>query len=257
MDPVRLGRLTRHFDKVLRAKVGERLPNAAEHDLFLEALCAFPDPVTAVSKVLASDRGLAILQAAMRSDLRLAFLNGRGAQVLKRLAEPSLENIDAGLYLQQVLVAIAEPPIFWNAFLNAFNHRQLSEDGQYAFAWLLFKLAARPPDQSQAYRAIAADLTLQETLSLSNRADIRSLSNKIKNLALNSGAAPVANDQEGPGGRHDNDFADYRQIAILPTSDELTCKEKPFLRTSQSLEDPANVDSRVVIHLDNQFRSVE
>ncbi|PYH42931.1 P-loop containing nucleoside triphosphate hydrolase protein [Aspergillus saccharolyticus JOP 1030-1] len=32
------------------------------------------------------------------------------------------------------------------------------------------------------------------------------------------------------GGRHDNDFFDFRKIAILPTSDEFSCTERPFPR---------------------------
>ena len=32
-----------------------------------------------------------------------------------------------------------------------------------------------------------------------------------------------------PGGRHDNDHADFRSIAIMPTSSEALCQKPPFL----------------------------
>jgi hypothetical protein len=42
--------------------------------------------------------------------------------------------------------------------------------------------------------------------------------------------------------------------SILPTADEITSKEQPFYRTSDELEDPATIDTRLGTYLDNQFR---
>jgi hypothetical protein len=57
-----------------------------------------------------------------------------------------------------------------------------------------------------------------------------------------------------PGGRHDNDFDDFRAISILPTADELSCTKSSFLRSSSELEDPETIDTRLSIYLDSQFR---
>jgi hypothetical protein len=57
-----------------------------------------------------------------------------------------------------------------------------------------------------------------------------------------------------PGGRHDNDFADFRKISILPTADEVTSPEAPFLRRcdpTHTLSEPALAVSQC---LDDQFR---
>ncbi|KAF7355553.1 hypothetical protein MSAN_01472400 [Mycena sanguinolenta] len=57
-----------------------------------------------------------------------------------------------------------------------------------------------------------------------------------------------------PGGRHDNDFADFRRISILPTADEVASSEAPFLRrcdSTQALLAPAEAVSQC---LDDQFR---
>jgi hypothetical protein len=57
-----------------------------------------------------------------------------------------------------------------------------------------------------------------------------------------------------PGGRHDNDHADYRQISIMPTGDELLSRERSFFRTADFLDDTENLLCRSVFHIDNQFR---
>ena len=36
-----------------------------------------------------------------------------------------------------------------------------------------------------------------------------------------------------PGGRRDNDFADFREISILPTTGELHSKEQPYLYSEE------------------------
>jgi hypothetical protein len=58
----------------------------------------------------------------------------------------------------------------------------------------------------------------------------------------------------GPGGRHDNDFDEFRKISILPTADELNSNDLPFLRPADVLDDPETEPTRVALHLDNQFR---
>ena len=32
-----------------------------------------------------------------------------------------------------------------------------------------------------------------------------------------------------PGGRHDNDYEDYRTVDILPSVEEIECKKEPYL----------------------------
>ena len=58
---------------------------------------------------------------------------------------------------------------------------------------------------------------------------------------------------QGPGGRHDNDFEDFRAISILPTANEIASTERAFLRPADVLNDHNTKESRISIHLDNQF----
>lgn len=55
------------------------------------------------------------------------------------------------------------------------------------------------------------------------------------------------------GGRHDNDFSDFRLTAILPTADEMGCTEAPFYRQAEEITQLSG-DQRIAAHLDNQFR---
>lgn len=77
---------------------------------------------------------------------------------------------------------------------------------------------------------------------------------KIKHILSTLNPAAPLNDESGPGGRHDNDLVDFRQISILPTADELTSVEPPFLLVAEAVEDPDRGSSRLAVHLDNQFR---
>lgn len=55
------------------------------------------------------------------------------------------------------------------------------------------------------------------------------------------------------GGRHDNDFVNFRDIKIIPTTDEFTSAEQPFYRTAAMVAS-SDIDTRGSTHLDNQFR---
>lgn len=87
------------------------------------------------------------------------------------------------------------------------------------------------------------------SVSRSPSVDIRNLGHKIKYLLEVKSSANVST----AGGRHDNDFADFREVAILPTSDEFGCTEKPFYRRADEVLDISG-NQRVAAHLDNQFR---
>lgn len=60
---------------------------------------------------------------------------------------------------------------------------------------------------------------------------MRNLGHKIK-YVLDNTADTVG---EGPGGRHDNDHADYRKIKILPTAAEFSSTDRPFYRRADAI----------------------
>lgn len=222
--------------------------------LFIEALCGQPDPPTCIERVISSPHGLSSLQASMRFNASPSFHNGPATNLIRYIQCSTLKIILGGHYLHQVILHIVEPPIFWNAFLMSFRNGSLDTDAQQCVGWLLHELICLPPEQTVTYRALAQDTSIQRLLLDSTSLEVRTLGQRIKHV-LSTFTSPNGEDAEfGPGGRHDNDFADFREVAILPTADEILSEEEPFLRLAETIDDPENTEKRLVTHLDNQFR---
>ncbi|KAF8877917.1 P-loop containing nucleoside triphosphate hydrolase protein [Infundibulicybe gibba] len=157
-----------------------------------------------------------------------------------------------GKLLGKVLLSIVEPPLFWSASLEHFA-RVLEDDGQESFAWLLLQLISLPEESAKPYTPLAEDQQVMNQILTSSIPSVRMIGSKIKHvLDVTTVAAPKG--EFSPGGRHDNDFIDFREVSILPTADEIISNELPFLRPSESIEDPNTAENRMAIYLDNQFR---
>ena len=116
------------------------------------------------------------------------------------------------------------------------------------------ELLSLPPSCGVDIGADAQIVLDDGSLFSSPSVDIRNAGHKIRyRLEMKSPAATLQHSETTAGGRHDNDFADFRLTAIFPTADELGCTEKPFYRRA---EDIAQLPSgqRVAGHIDNQFR---
>ncbi|KDR65734.1 hypothetical protein GALMADRAFT_106825 [Galerina marginata CBS 339.88] len=251
-DKVRTARLNKVFSMILS---GTTPINPHNGPLFLEALYTHPIPVDCIGRIAASDIGLSAFKSAIRYDLSVKFMNTHASAVLQYLQAPDLKAINNGDFLNSVLMNIVDPPIFWMEFRKAFLKGQLEESATLSFGWLLLHLCSLSSDQASLYREDNDMTIILNTLLSSPNPKLQGFGTKI-NEVLNT-ALPdtnIAVPGAGPGGRHDNDFPDFRKISILPTGEELGSKDPPFLRTSNVLEDPANESSRVAIHLDNQFR---
>ena len=83
--------------------------------------------------------------------------------------------------------------------------------------------------------------------------EVRTLGYKVQNV-LNIRFTDLSQLSDyKPGGRHDNDFEDFRKISILPTPDEIASTEQPFYREAHQIYE-AESEHRPAIHYDNQFR---
>ncbi|KAH6712371.1 NFX1-type zinc finger-containing protein 1 [Leptodontidium sp. MPI-SDFR-AT-0119] len=213
-DDPRVLKLSKFFDDVL---YGRRAPNSSrEGKLFLDALCVQADHATCAHKILTSTSGLTALQASMRFDTSPAFLNDHALRLLNFLQAPELTAIDSGSVLSKILITIVEPPFFWDAYTKAFVESLLNPEATLAYAWLLLQL-------------------IKHSLPLSD-----------EDLHIDADSKP--------GGRHGNDHADYKNITIMPTADELLSKDRPFFRPANFIDDPELAASRRLLHVDNQFR---
>ncbi|KAK7025285.1 P-loop containing nucleoside triphosphate hydrolase protein [Favolaschia claudopus] len=223
---------------------------------FLESIRAQSHPATCLNKIVSSASGLASLQTAMSIDLSDSFLNGDAVALLTYLQAPDLPNIGGGIFLRKVLEAVVDPPLFWDIFTSALESLRLSPPGVQCFAWLLLQLVQLPDTAADPYIALAGRPKILSTLTQSADKDTKRLALKLQNI-VETRRSPVvvgvADDDSHPGGRHDNDFPDFRKIAILPTADEITCDEAAFLRRTSPSDCP---DPTVAVAqcLDGQFR---
>lgn len=251
-DAARVTKLTGFFHGVSH---GERkLLTARDGKLFIEAICVQADPATCSHKILSSPNGLSALQASVRFDTSVTFLNNDAVPLLRYLQSPSLKAIGNGSVLRQLLLIMVEPPFFWDALTKSFTGGLLNPCASRAFAWLLLELISLSGKESSRYLAVLGSSNVLDLLLKSPDGETRNLGQKIKH-ALPLDPADLQNDaDERAGGRHDNDHADHRHICIMPTADELLSTDRPFLRTADFIDDPKNVSSRCSIHLDNQFR---
>ncbi|KAA1473256.1 P-loop containing nucleoside triphosphate hydrolase protein [Dentipellis sp. KUC8613] len=251
-DSQRAARLTKFLDSVLGGKVPISMQNASR---FIEAICSQQDRAACANRIIAGTAGLSSIQSVMRFDVSPAFLNGGATQFLSYLQDPSLRYIGGGEFLNQIIRKIVDPPIFWSPFGEAFKSGKLNETAQLCFGWLLLQLVSLPRDAAASYIQQAQEPAIISALRDASNPEIKSVGHQI-DFIVKSHSAGVHIPQGGvhPGGRHDNDFIDFHDIAVFPTTDEIACSDKPFLRTSAEVDEVEDDDARVAVYLDNQFR---
>ena len=249
---IRSERQARFFSNTLLGK--EQPRNVNEFKRFLEGLFSQEDRGLAVERLIASPNALATVRNGFRLDITPAFLNQYTARFIRYLGDPKIKLLCNGQFLEQLLVIILEPRTVWIAFLDAFSSRKLNEDAIYALAWLTAELLELPRSTGVDVVHDAQAIVDDKTIFTSSSVELRNVGHKIKYLLeLKSSGAVIARPGSAPGGRHDNDFLDFRKTAILPTSDEFACTEQSFYRRAEEILDLKG-DQRVAGHLDNQFR---
>lgn len=239
--------LTKLFNAIIHGR--RDIKTAGDGDRFLEALCSQEDASKCVECLIASSAGLAAVSVAFRLTRESTFLNGLATSVIFRLSEPSVKQLYGGQFLQRVLEQIVQPPTFWNTLVEAHNARVLSSDATRAFAWLLLELLYGRSEDIPDVRDIAERVTNNGSFINSDSLDVRNLGYKIKHILDSTSDEST----DGPGGRHDNDFAQIHKIKLLPTPDEFASSEHPFYRRADSIASAAP-ESRGLTHVDNQFR---
>ncbi|KAG9309656.1 P-loop containing nucleoside triphosphate hydrolase protein [Chiua virens] len=186
----------------------------------------------------------------MDFDLSVQFMNGLGSTVLAYLLRTSDVGGDT---LDNLLFHVVEPPIFWGVFVHSFQEGALNEDAQLVFARLLSRLLTLQNQDTTPYRNIAAQPSVQDTLVTSSSQELREAGHLIKHILSSTGLVTVSGILTSAGGRHDNDLVDYREIAILPTADEVLCKKPPFLRATLH-EELSTSETPIEDYLENTFR---
>ncbi|KAF4541079.1 AAA family ATPase [Lasiodiplodia theobromae] len=246
----RTSRLSAFLHSVIKGK--RAVTKARDATLLIEAICDQPDHTACVEKLVASDAASDSLRAGLRFDISDAFINNELQNLLSYLSDPLLKHLCNGDFLRRLLVLVVDPPSLWHAVVEAFKGNRLSPKTEQSFAWLLLELLSWNSNAPLNLQSVAQHAVASERFTKSDNGDLRSLGYRIKHVlhTKSVGSTPASS---GPGGRHDNDFTDFRQIAIYPTEHELVSKERPFYRRADAV-DEAPPDQRTGIHLDNQFR---
>jgi hypothetical protein len=243
----RVAGLTKLFNAVI---FGHRdIKSAADANRFLESFCVQENVSKCVEQLIAAPSALGAIAKAFRFNADATFINGHATSVIHHLSHPSVKQLYAGQFLHRVLEQIVEPPTFWNSFVEAHNAGVLTPPSTHAFAWLLLELLHSRSKDIPDVHDIAYRVTKNESLINSTSLEVRNFGHKIKHY-LSSTSADTA---DGPGGRHDNDFADFRKIRILPTPDEFASTEPTFYRRANDVQ-AIEIENRGLVHLDNQFR---
>ncbi|KAL9947569.1 hypothetical protein ACHAP9_006960 [Verticillium nonalfalfae] len=251
IDPARTRRLAKTFKDIV---AGHRtVSTATDARLYLEAVRAQPDPSACIETIVASEHGIRGISTSVRTDPSPVFLTAHVVPFLEYLADPGIRAIHEGSLLRQMLLAIVNPPIAWNSLLTLWLDDTLQDGNAEVFAWLSLEIVTLPGQELVSIvESLVAAVEKRSFLHDTNP-KVRELGYRIQRaLKINSAveSGPIG---EAPGGRHDNDCANFRDISVYPTSDEFASSLRPFLRLA-SVVAQAEPATRPQIHLDNQYR---
>lgn len=251
---LRLKKALCHFLK------GERsITSTHDAKLFLEAVALDPEPARCIETILGSTAGLHAVRQSVRTSSEKTFICDHIFPFLSYLSHPDARAICEGRLLEQLIVAIVEPPTVWKNIIrlyadeNALNSNNETE----AVAWLCLQIVAHPGTILAG--AVEDVETALKKWPLLNRpsAKAREIGYQIQHMLRSkfmlNGVSSNTFGVEGPGGRHDNDFEDFRETQIYPTTDESSSMIRPFYRTAAEIAE-IEPESRLRHHLDNQFR---
>ncbi|KAM5356653.1 hypothetical protein ACJ41O_003299 [Fusarium nematophilum] len=240
------------------AKGEQKIANSHSARLYLQACKAFCEQKTVVKGVevlIASTAGVSALETSVRADLSPQFIMSATLPFILALADPGVASLNHGRFLRQLLASILEPPTFWAALLAAYYNGQLDDAASSleAFAWLCLQVVS---DQSGSFASPQADvrnLMADKSLLSTQNPEARKIAYRIEKVIAVFSQPGALSQHASPGGRHDNDSADFRKISIYPTSDELLSNDEPYLqRLADVFSTP--MDTRAQVYRDWLFR---
>ncbi|KAI0846858.1 P-loop containing nucleoside triphosphate hydrolase protein [Daldinia vernicosa] len=248
--------LDKFFYRILEGK--GKVTGVRDAQKFLESIVNRTDRPDCIERLASSKSGQEALHKSLTIDTSPQFINSHVSNLLKFLADPALQRVCEGELLNQVLWVMVDPSLFWDSLIQNVKSDQLETQVVEGFAWLLLQLILLPQPRSSKFRETALSLCQDDTLKKleeSSSPISGSIFQKIR--ALVQPSQSVANshlvNKFSPGGRHDNDFANYHDISILPTRAEMESTERPFYMQAGVAFEEGNIN-RALDHLDNQFR---
>ncbi|KAG8749048.1 hypothetical protein FRC14_001737 [Serendipita sp. 396] len=245
-----------NLSKLFHATIkGDKPITTKTFQQFLESIYTQTNKSVCIHKLISETHGLSSLQTSIWFKLSADFCNGDAAKLLRYLSSPDILTLADGTMLRDILKAVVSPAIFWDYLVKMFMEGRLDSEGQFGLAWLLCQVIyLLPPDDNAPFRDFASKVSVIEPMMASSDIEIRNLAHRIRHKVSGYDLGATSDDQAGPGGRHDNDFVNFREISIIPTADEVRSTDPAFIRPSNMFEDEATRENRHGMYLDNQFR---
>ncbi|POS78720.1 stage V sporulation protein K [Diaporthe helianthi] len=246
----------RHLSHLLHGVLNgnRKLQSLKDVRLFFEAVQIQPALSSCIEAIVASKHGIEALQLAARIDLSVSFMCTHTLPFLAYLQDDQLKMLAGGQILQRALVAFAKPPTFWNGLVAAAQSGALDEDALRVFAWFCLELLSLPEAADIDVVADVSSIADSKRFIEASSPETRKIGYKIQHLLqLRTSRTSTSTDGYGPGGRHDNDFVDFRKVAVYPTTDEFLSTERPFFRRAREVFE-VEMAERAAVHLDNTYR---
>ncbi|KAG4267231.1 hypothetical protein FPRO04_04843 [Fusarium proliferatum] len=226
----RAAKLIKTFWAVVKGE--QQIINAHSAKLFAQACEIYRSknsPVKFVEVLISNPAGIAALERVVRVDLTFSFINTTALPFLLTLSDEGVASLSNGGFLRQMLTAILEPVTFWIAAVGAYHNDKLDNVGLEAFAWLCLRIVS---DQASfgIHKQAVKELMDSKSLLKSQSPEVRKTAYRIDKIIKIFAQPEIASNGVTPGGRHDNDHANFRDISIYPTSDELLSTDPPYLQ---------------------------
>lgn len=239
--------------RLFKASIQGKRPvtNTGDAKLFLEAAQNNGSADQTVETIVASTHGLDCVRASVRADLSPGFINTSTLSFARYLSSPAVKALADGHLLWQIILVMINPPTMWKELLKALD--ELDEEHLHSFSWLIHEIVSSIDEAAALLLPDIKAVMARGKLQNSSSHEVRATAYKIQKV-IDLKTVPIDVDSScSPGGRHDNDFADYRKISLWPTTDEFLASAKPFVRRARDI-DAADPAARASMHLDNQFR---
>lgn len=248
----RAAKLIKSFWAVTKGE--QQIINVHYAKLFLQACKAYSDRNSAVKCVevlISNPAGIAAVERAVRVDLSPSFINSATLPFILILSDPGVIALNNGGFLRQLLSAILEPATFWSASMDAYLNDKL-DAGLEAFAWLCLQIVS-DRTSFDAQKVAVEEIMEHKSLVASQSPEVRKIAYRIENVIKIFSQPEAVTEGVKPGGRHDNDHSDFRQISIYPSPDELLSTDPPYLQRLADVFDTP-LDTRSQSYRDWLFR---
>ncbi|KAG1673298.1 hypothetical protein FOA52_002578 [Chlamydomonas sp. UWO 241] len=224
-------RLRRVYDKFSKYDdARSRIADERGATDFLEAVIGYEDRMDLLFRLFKpKEFGMVRLKDALAFCGTPELVGARVVPLLAALGSDNLGKPTCRAPLVELLEEIYSVPGLLRCIQTAMDQGAISDTSPIGW-WLIMLAAATVVRQDRALLAMLRSLEKGGAASKRVAAELACvLAGEVYTEAARVKPLSLENVQSGPGGRHDNDHADFRSIEICPTSSEALCTRQPYL----------------------------